>query len=558
MRAACLLLPLCWACTSADPTPATEPGPPTDSALPGSEATDSGGGTDGTDSAAPATWRSSLYPEDWTPGFSTADGSLRDFSHAGYRGGGVALPHPDPAAAVSVVDHGADPTGTADSTAAIQSAIDAAPATGPHLVHLPAGTYRLDGTLLVGRSETVLLGDGSDATTLVFTKAHGLDHGAHLRFVGRPVGSLPTALTADLEPHSAVVELAENPGYEAGDEVWIGIEITDDFIAEHGMEGFWTFSAGQWRPFFRRTVVEVDETATGTTLHLDVSLPYPLRVRDGLRVEKVDGYLEEVGLQGIALTNAVAWDAAWAGSQVHAVALEGVKDGWVADLRSVPGGGTGIDGLPSEHHLQSSGLLVKNSRQVTVADSHLGHSQHRGEGGNGYLFEVRVSNQVLVRDSTAVAGRHNFIQNWDFGTSDLVFLRVESHGGEAFTSATDPAGIPACSETHHALAIGVLLDDSVVTDCWSTVNRREYSSGAGHTATESVVWNVRGEGLLSSMQHGRGYVIGASGFTVRTTVTDSYDSEATAPEDLVEGFEAAETLEPRSLYEDQLARRRGG
>jgi hypothetical protein len=558
MRPVALLL-LCCACTPSDPSSSSKSSPAADSAGPvrtgGTEGTD---GTDGTNSAAPATWRSSLYPADWTPGFSTADGSLRDFSHAGYRGGGVALPQPDPAAAVSVVDHGADPTGTADSTAAIQAAIEAAPETGLHLVHLPAGTYRVDGTLRVERSQTVLLGDGSDLTTLVFTKDEGLDYGAHLRFLGRPEGSLPTPLAVDLVPHSTVVELAENPGYEAGDEVWIGIEITDDFIAEHEMEGFWSFSAGQWRPFFRRTVVEVGETEAGTALHLDVSLPYPLRVRDGLRVEKVDGYLEEVGLQGLALTNAVSWDAAWAGSQVHAVALEGVKDGWVADLVSVAGAGTGIDGAPSEHHLQSSGLLVKNSRRVTVADSHLGHSQHRGEGGNGYLFEVRVSNEVLIRDSTAVAGRHNFVQNWDFGTSDLVFLRVESHGGEAFTSATDPAGIPACSETHHALAIGVLLDDSVVTDCWSTVNRREYSSGAGHTATESVVWNVRGEGILSSMQHGRGYVIGVSGFNVRTTVTDAYDSEGTAPDDLVEGLEAAETLEPRSLYEDQLARRLGG
>ncbi len=556
------------ACTSGAGGPKSAAGAGVaDTALPagtgGADGDDPHGGHDGDsgDSGAPATWRSSLYPEDWSPGFSTENGALRDFSHAGYRGGGVALPLPSAAGAVSVLDHGADPTGATDSTAAVQAAIDAAPAEGPHRVHLPAGTYRIDGTLRITRSDTVLFGAGSGATTLRLTQVGGLDNSAHITFFGNPVGSLATPLLADTAPFATRVELAENPGFEAGDEVWIGIEITEDFIAEHGMEGFWGFSAGRWKPFFRRTVTAVTPPAAGTegptALELDVSLPYTLRTRDGLRIERVTGMLHEVGLAGLSVTNATTWEAAWAGNQVHAVALEGVWDSWVSDLRSVPGDGTGQDGAPSEHHLQSSGLLVKNSRRVTVADSHLGHSQHRGEGGNGYLFEIRVSNQVLVRDCSAVDGRHNFIQNWDFGASDLVFLRTDSQGSAAFTSPTDPAGLPVCSETHHALAIGVLVDDSTMTDCWAFVNRRSYSSGAGHTATEAVVWNLRGTGMVNAFSYGRGYVIGTEGLTVRSTVVEAYDSEGTSPEDLVEGLDQAATLQPRSLYEDQLARRLG-
>jgi hypothetical protein len=175
-----------------------------------------------------------------------------------------------------------------------------------------------------------------------------------------------------------------------------------------------------------------------------------------------------------------------------------------------------------------------------------------------HLVDGRTSNQVLVRDSTAVRGRHNFIQNWDFGASDLVFIRTYSASAEAFTSSTDTRGSEACSETHHALAIAVLVDQSTVEDCWKMVNRLTYSTGAGHTATDSVFWNLQGSGSLTSHQFGRGYVIGTDLSNVTTEVLDIYESLGTAPEDFREGIGAATTLEPPSLFEDQLARRLGG
>lgn len=507
----------------------------------------------GVDSADPATdsatpqlaWRSSLYPEDWTPGFETEHGRLRDFSHAGYRGGGVDLPVPAASAARSALDHGADPTGATDSTAAIQAAVDA----GPGTIWFPPGRYRVDGQLTVSTSGTVLLGAGSAETTLWFTSG-SLNHSAHLRFAGRPAAILGADLTRDVVPEDASVGVAAGSGIEVGDEVWVGITITDAFAADHGMEEYWGFSRGAWRPFFRRTVTAVEAGTDGSEeVHLDVSLPYALGQRDGARIEVVDGYLEGVGLAGVAVTNAVDWETAWSHDQVHAVSFDGVRDAWMRDVASEES---------QDHpgfHLQSSGVLVRNSRRVTLAELNLGHSQNRGEGGNGYLIEVRTSNAVLVRDSTAVAGRHNLIQNWDFGTSDLVFLRTHSAGAEAFTSPTDDRGALACSETHHALAIAVLVDHSTVTDCWKLANRLAFSSGAGHTATESVFWNVQGSGELASLQYGRGYVVGTQGVTVRTEVLDVWDSLGTQPEDFVEGEGQAESLEPASLYEDQLARR---
>lgn len=74
----------------------------------------------------------------------------------------------------AVLDHGADPTGVADSTAAIQAAIDEAETAagfggGEHIVYLPGGTYRvLAGGLSITENGVGLRGAGRYATRLLF------------------------------------------------------------------------------------------------------------------------------------------------------------------------------------------------------------------------------------------------------------------------------------------------------------------------------------------------------------------------------------------------------
>jgi hypothetical protein len=92
------------------------------------------------------------------------------------------------------------------------------------------------------------------------------------------------------------------------------------------------------------------------------------------------------------------------------------------------------------------------------------------------------------------------------------------------------------------------VDSCLVDDGWSALNRGTWSSGAGHTATRCVFWNVTGKGLLRSAQFGYGYVIG-TGEDLQLKVTG---------DDWLEGRGKAETLSPRSLYETQHALRLTG
>lgn len=71
-------------------------------------------------------------------------------------------------AVVNVLDFGADPTGVADSTVAIQAAINSISA---GIVYLPAGTYKTTAKISANKSAINIIGAGTDATYIRPTSA---------------------------------------------------------------------------------------------------------------------------------------------------------------------------------------------------------------------------------------------------------------------------------------------------------------------------------------------------------------------------------------------------
>ena len=104
---------------------------------------------------------------------------------------------------------------------------------------------------------------------------------------------------------------------------------------------------------------------------------------------------------------------------------------------------------------------------------------------------------------------------------------------------------------------GTRVCESLFDDGFSSVNRNGESTGAGHSGTQKVFWNVRGKGTVRSLQFGWGYVIGPAGVSI---VTESLlpMGVGTEPFDRVEGPERGADLLPTSLYADQRQRRLGG
>ena len=522
-------------------------------------------GAGGMDAGKPS-WRSALYPKDWTPSFTDAAGRfLHDFSYAGYH---LAADEPGanlPGSSFDVVaQFGADASGANDATAAIQAAIDAASAQGG-IVSFPAGFYRVDGKLTLTSSNVVLHGMGPSQSQIHFTKIDtandkSLDYSAHLSIHGTPTSNLEIPLAQDGENRSNVVRVADAGALAPGDDIAVGWVITPEFIADHGMTGTWVAFNGTWQPFFWRTVVSIDKNKSPQEITVDVPLRYPAKTRDTASVRRFTGLLSEVGIEGLGVSNGASWDAAWLGAQIHAIEFIGVKDAWVRDVESFVSPAAPANGPGAGGHLQSSGILVEQSKRVTIANVKLAHAQNIGSGGNGYLFELRQDSEVLVRDSSGTAGRHNFIQNWGFGTTGCVFLRIESSEGKAQDKKDSFIVLTAYSETHHSLATANLFDSSTFKDGVSIVNRGSESTGAGQTGTQNVLWNLKGAGtgVLRSLQFDMGYVIGAHAFpTMLTSSLFPILGSGTAPDDWVEGTDNPLDLDPPSLYEDQRLRRIG-
>ncbi|MBL6975329.1 MAG: hypothetical protein ISR64_06305 [Deltaproteobacteria bacterium] len=511
------------------------------------------------DPGPPQPWRSLLYPMDWTHGLTDDEGRfLHDFSFAGYHNGedpiqpGGAFP----LVVEDVLAYEADPTGATDSTAAIQAAIDAVASAGGGSVYIPPGFYRVDGQLVVKSSFTVIRGDGADLSQLHFTQFLGMTHKGHILFMGAQSIEAETPLANDGDSLDTIIEVKDAGAFGVGDDVQIGWVITPEFVEAHGMTGTWGPYNGTWQPFFHRDVTAVDVGSTPHTITVDVPLRYPALASNGASVRRISGIIEECGVEDLGVADAVGWDDAWSLNQVHVIEFRGVKDSWMTGIESFPSPLAPPDSFVPNAHVQSGGLQVIMSKRVTVADCHMGFAQNRGGGGNGYLFDLRQSSEVLVRDCVGEAGRHNFLQNAGFGLTGCVWLRITSRDGEVFWSKDIDIGMIGPSEYHHSLATANLVDSSVIDDGWNAVNRGMKSSGSGHSSTQCVLWNILGGGKINSYQFGWGYVIGTGpDIATQNWMPDFLLGNGTEPEDWLEGEGQAALLEPQSLYEDQLARR---
>ncbi len=506
------------------------------------------------DAAMPSgPWRSLLYPEEWTAAHEDPDGRfVHDFSYAGYHNGEAELGSHGPETIFDVADYGADATGASDATDALQDAIDAASVSGG-VVWIEAGTYRVQRPLRVEASHVVLRGEGPDRTRLHFATLAAMSSRSHLTFAGAPSSDLEVPLTSDALARERVLVVDDFSGLTVGDDVDVGWVVSPEFVAEHAMTGLWEVFNDEWQPFFRRRVVAID----GARVTVDVPLRYTAQLRDAASLRRTRGWLREVGVESLGVANAGEPDDAWALSLTYAIEMHGVADGWIRDVASYPSPGAPIEGEGAGAHLASGGILVRASKRVTVADTHLADAQNRGPGGNGYLFEVRTSSELLFRDCTGRAGRHNFITNWGFGTSGVVWLRVRSAQGRSLPRRSGGFETVGLCDYHHSLATANLVDSSVLDDGWSAVNRLASSTGAGHGATQSVFWNTAGAGTIRSLQWGHGYVIGTSPELEVVTWNALLEQRDTEPEDWREGGGRGADLEPTSLYEDQLARRLG-
>lgn len=534
--------------------------------------TGNGGGNEWVYPDKESGWRSELYPEDWIPGYRDKAGRfLHDFSYAGYHSGLDRIPTPD----MNVTDvtkepYLADNTGRNDATAAIQKAIDAVSSKGGGVVYLPAGHYTVSlpegrgNVLTITHDNVVIRGAGHDRTFITNTTTE-MRSRTIVAFSGNASWDSPQGaevpVSKDVLLPSFVIPVDAAGTFAPGDMIIIKSDVTDAFREEFKVGNDWgNLKKG---PHFLRKVVAVD--ASSGTIEIDVPTRYRLLVRDNARVYKVKMQLQECGIEHLAIANVqhpatTGWgeedyrDSNNGSYHVHgsqAVKFSNAENCWARKVYTFRPEGN------EEHiHILSNGIKMTDSRFITVQECNVQRSQYEGGGGNGYLYTF-AGNECLALDCHAEHGRHNYdLQSMH--CSGNVLLRCHSK---------DPK---LASDFHMHLSMANLFDSFVADGDYIDASFRPYgSAGAMHlyTTTESVIWNVTGvkargnSPLVDSRQLGNGYVIGTKGVVDRVETQPVSGSKGgkqydTAPEDWVEGVGMGGTLNPQSLYEDQLKLRK--
>jgi hypothetical protein len=513
-------------------------------------------------------WRSQLYPQDWAPGYTDTEGRfLHDFSYAGYHRGERQLPDLSTVDSVDVTKHPyhADPTGQTDTTMQIQAAIDDVAAQGGGVVFLPQGEYRVRpqgegrAALYIDKDNVVLKGAGRGKTKIyndqtemrfkdVIRVSPRREHDYNWLWHQETI----TKITQDISEPTKKILVEDLEGLRVGQWIFVRSRATDAFIAEHGMQGVWTEDKLVGQVYLREIqAIERDRKV----IIVDIPIRYRVLVRDEARISKVPRLLKQVGLEDFSIGmkdvrrkeldrheyNSPGTKA-YKVHQAHAVKFNHTVNSWIRRVSTYKPKDNRKD-----FHVLSMGLNLVSVRSITVDNCMFHKSVYQGHGGNGHMFAIGGSDN-LIKDSVASKGRHNFQIYGLVATGNVIFR-------SASVQSKEP------SDFHMHLSPANLIDNlTLKRDHYSALFRDSHDHG--HGTTQSVFWNIHSNGIdslqglswhaIETAQFGHGYVIGTSG---RASSVKAEKDDRTVPIDWVEGAKKGKGLKPQSLYLDQLERR---
>lgn len=528
-------------------------------------------------------WRSTLYPTNWQPPTVTSvnfetDKVIEDFSYAGYRNGETNLPQiAGPIFNVTQPPFNADASGAVDATAAIQSAVNAAQSAGGGVVFLPAGNFSVSPqgansyALQITAGNVVLRGTGVGSTFLLNTSTNMRSKSiilfsgpSNAGFYSSGAGS--TTITQDLLGPTRLIPVASTNGFAVGQWVVVRADCTDAWITEHNEPDWLGYGSTLRGVAYFRQITAV----TTSSLTINAPTRYYLKTRDNARVVRLSaGPLLNCGLEDFSIGNREHTGTGWgeedystagtAAYDVHdsfAVRMIRVRDSWIRNLASFqPAGNT----LGS--HLLSNGILLNESSQVTLTNCNLQRTQYGGGGGNGYMYRLQNANDCLLMQCQSTFTRHGFVLS-HMGCSGNVFhVCTDKDSGRQVGNTGLQSTAGANSDHHMHFSHANLVDDCTGDGSGWEARYRPYGSVPLHnlTAAHSVYWNPLGQGsgpsyVVQTEQSRYGYVIGTRG--PRNGVSFStYGGTKCDPVDHAEGIGLGTTLEPFSLYQDQLSRR---
>lgn len=472
--------------------------------------------------------------------------TIHDASHAGYGGGGTAIPTVPVRETIWPV--------AGDNAQHIQAALDRVSALPRDAagfrgaVLLRAGYYRIATPLRVRASGVVLRGEGMGDTGSVLVGT-GTPTGAQatLVVIAGASGATPRDDTRqpvidDYLPVGARrLRLASTRAFRPGDAVIVRRIGNQAWIDAVGMNG--DTPASRWRPFdieWDRVVVDVQED----TITIDAPLTCAIEARwGGGDVARYDdpGRIEQVGVENVRAVsefdptvrtteygnmdrpNYVAEE--YYADENHYrnfVVFDNVKNGWVRNATAL-------------HFVNSMVGTQRGSKWITVQDCVSRAPVSRRLGGRRFTFALR-GQLALVQRCQSDEGRHSFMTGQPTGSGN-VFLDCR---------ATRPF---SSSEPHEQWATGTLYDNvqaPLTARFWKNI-------AIGWAGANTVFWNCEGDFLVQKPPTAQNYSFGHVG--INAVVFNIPLQDTTKENGHIESL--GRHVAPRSLYLAQLRDRLG-
>lgn len=466
---------------------------------------------------------------------TTAKGDrIMDFSHAGYMGGGVAIP------TMPVKKEVAQSGG--DDSAAIQAAI--AEVSAMPLVQgfrgavlLKPGTFYCSKPITIAQDGVVLRGSGSgkNGTLIEMTgEPHTafIIEGPEVSFPGETEASTFPIVDAYVPAGALTFSVKDAKGLEAGDAIRIRWARTAKWIQFMGMDNLVRKRIGQQdKP---QTWMKEDTTITihrgirsveGNRLTLDVPLTDTIDAqfldREPAVVLKTPAVkrLSQCGIESLQIVSPPHSGTLTAGKNIS-VALKGyTEDCWVKDIVM----------RETLNNVQVGG----SCRRITITGAHAYHNS-TVEKGAGYPADISIRGSQVLVDRCSSHGLGGFYVATLNQTAMLnVVLNCTFEG----TGSIQP---------HMHWSTGLLIDSCTIPDGRiDLIDRKNSGSGHGWAIGWGIVWNGAVKHLQIQMPPGAlNLTIGCKGEPHK-----SYSKESV--------LSANKPVIPASLYLAQLRERLG-
>jgi hypothetical protein len=452
---------------------------------------------------------------------TTAKGDyIMDFSHAGYMGGGVAIPTVPVKATVK-------PSG-GDDTANIQTAIDQISSTGGAVLLAP-GIFSCSNTINISASSVVLRGSGTEKTTIKLT---GTPHNAITikpERTSRPTEELRTKIAGDYVPSgSTKLDVEDGSGFAVGDTIEIRKPVTESWIKFMGMDDLVRDGKPQtWLRAGNNLVHERRIAAlTGKTITVDVPLPdsFDRKYADSSVVKiKPAGRIFQIGIEDLRI-EAPAQPISHTEKHFSAIRMN-AEDSWLRNLLI-------------EETMNS---VAMNGRRITAQNvvinrkaKHQGSSKPAEFAPNG--------TQVLLDHCSGSADNVWYVGSGSGISGPIVLLNCNFRGDGHI-------------EAHQRWSTGMLYDNCRVPGGGMEFrNRGSMGSGHGWAMGWGVAWNCEAkEYVIQNPPGAMNWMIGCIG--ENKPMPRPFGKGPMLPEGTKDS--AGAHVVPNSLYLAQLKERLG-